>query len=294
MSNKTLDRIGALLAQAEGTTNEAEAEAYFDAAQRLAATASIDLATARLHNKDKNKRETPERRTIRIGRGGERYLADRVELFSVIATPNGVKIDIARNSTNVYAYGFPSDIDMVEALYSSLVVQMVRDGDAYLKSGAHKAELVTQRKAVYVYDEDWGSRTRYFSHYETVTKPVHGAVARRSFYSGFRGRVGQRIRDIVLKAQTETVTEDLVVGTTPVAPTTNEPAAKTGAEIAIASRDLEVRDYYSETSTARGSWKGASSTGYSRSASSAGTEAGNRARIGSQAALTGSRTAVSA
>jgi len=47
---KMLERIAALLRQAENTDNPHEAEAFMSAAQRLATTTSIDLAVARAHS----------------------------------------------------------------------------------------------------------------------------------------------------------------------------------------------------------------------------------------------------
>jgi hypothetical protein len=292
-ASKMLDKVSALLSKAENTDNEAEAEAYFEAAQRIAASNSIDLAVARMHNKTKQAPETPIRRQIIMGERGKRYLADRVELFDAIAGPNGVRIDIAHNSTYVNAYGFPSDVDMVEALFSSLVIQMVKSGDAYIKSGEYKVEMVCQTRAVYEYEENyWGGKRRVFSHYETVEKPVHGAVARRSFYRGFAGKIRQRITEIVAKAKAEAESaEDLVVGTSAVEVIEHQ---STGTELALASRDLAVKDFYKETSRARGSWKGGRSSGYSGNARSAGNTAGANARIGSQGALSGSRTALGA
>lgn len=292
-ASKMLDKVSALLSKAENTDNEAEAEAYFEAAQRIAASNSIDLAVARMHQKTKEVRETPERRRIQIGERGKRYLADRVNLFSAIASPNGVKIDIAHNSTYVIAYGFPSDIDMVEALYSSLVIQMVKTGDAYIKSGEYKSETVRKTRKTYATEEDyWGNPRKYHIGYETVEVPVHGAVARRSFYNAFSSKIGNRISDIVAKARKEAeAAEDLVVGTSAVE---QSGAVSTGTEIALASRDLAVRDYYKESSTARGSWRGGQSSGYSSNARSAGQTAGANARIGSQGAISGSRTALGA
>ena len=43
---------------------------------------------------------------------------------------NDVQCDITATSTVIYAYGFADDIDVCEALYSSLLVQMVRASDA--------------------------------------------------------------------------------------------------------------------------------------------------------------------
>ena len=60
------------------------------------------------------------------GESGKRGLRTYVQLFLAIGRANNLTCDIARDSTRVYAYGFESDIEAVEALYASLVVQMVR------------------------------------------------------------------------------------------------------------------------------------------------------------------------
>ena len=136
--DKMLARIAALLRQAEGTDNAHEAEAFTAAAQRLATATSIDLAVARAHAVTRSAAQTPVQRTITIGEPGTRGLRTYVQLFVVIAAANDVRCDVASNSTFVYAYGFPEDIDASHALYASLVVQMVRASDGYLGSGAHR------------------------------------------------------------------------------------------------------------------------------------------------------------
>src|ERR1700753_3088242 len=136
--DKMLARIAALLRQAEGTDNPHEADAFMSAAQRLATTASIDLAVARSHSATRSAAQAPTPRTIHIGMAGSRGLRTYVQLFVLIASANDVRCDVASNSTFVYAYGFAEDIDASHALYASLVVQMVRASDAYLASGAHR------------------------------------------------------------------------------------------------------------------------------------------------------------
>lgn len=136
--DRMLARIAALLRQAEGTDNAHEAEAFMAAAQRLATTASIDLAVARAHSAGRTAASEPTQRTITIGEPGARGLRTYVQLFAVIAAANDVRCDVASNSTFVYAYGFAEDIDTTHALYASLVVQMVRSCDAYLATGAHR------------------------------------------------------------------------------------------------------------------------------------------------------------
>ncbi|WP_059015094.1 DUF2786 domain-containing protein [Mycobacterium sp. M26] len=161
--DKMLARIAALLRQAEGTDNTHEAEAFMAAAQRLATATSIDLAVARAHSASRTAAQVPIQRTITIGEPGTRGLRTYVQLFAGIAAANDVRCDVASNSTFVYAYGFPEDIDASHALYASLVVQMVRACDLYLSSGAHR--------------------------------PTPTITARLNFQLAFGARVGQRLAE---------------------------------------------------------------------------------------------------
>src|ERR1700758_4930269 len=156
-----LARIAALLRQAEGTDNGHEAEAFMAAAQRLATATSIDLAVARAHATTRTKAQDPVRRTITIGNKGATGLRTYMQLFAVIAAANDVKVDVASNSTFVYAYGFPEDIDASHVLYASLLMQMVRASEAYLASGRHR--------------------------------PTPTITARLNFQLAFGARIGQRL-----------------------------------------------------------------------------------------------------
>ena len=145
MADKDLTRIAALLRKAESTDNEHEADAYLQAAQRLATLSAVDLAVARAHSAHRERRVRPTQRTITIGDSGKRGLRTYVQLFLAIGRANNLTCDIARDSSRVYAYGFDTDIDTVQALYASLVVQMVRASDAYIKSGDYAREKVTKQ-----------------------------------------------------------------------------------------------------------------------------------------------------
>jgi hypothetical protein len=168
---KMLARIAALLRQAEGTDNPHEADAFLAAAQRLATATSIDLAVARSHSDARTRAQTPVQRTITIGEPGARGLRTYVQLFVVIAAANDVKCDIASNSTFVYAYGFAEDIDSSHALYTSLVLQMVRASQDYIASGAHR--------------------------------PTPTITARINFQLAFGARVGQRLLEARDQARQE-------------------------------------------------------------------------------------------
>ncbi len=166
-----LARIAALLRQAEGTDNAHEAETFMAAAQRLATATSIDLALARSHSAERTKAQMPVQRTITIGEAGTKGLRTYVQLFVVIGMANDVKCDVASNSTFVYAYGFAEDIDATHALYTSLVLQMVKASESYIASGAHR--------------------------------PTPTITARLNFQLAFGARIGQRLAEAKEEAQQE-------------------------------------------------------------------------------------------
>ena len=109
----------------------------------------------------RTKAQDPVQRTITIGNAGTKGLRTYVQLFAVIAAANDVKVDVASNSTFVYAYGFAEDIDASHALYASLVMQMVRASESYLASGKHR--------------------------------PTPTITARLNFQLAFGARIGQRL-----------------------------------------------------------------------------------------------------
>ncbi len=276
MSDKDLTRIAALLRKAEGTDNEHEADAYLQAAQRLATLASVDLAVARSHTTRSERREIPTQRSIVIGESGKRGLRTYVQLFLAIGRANNLTCDIARDSSRVYAFGFASDIDMVETLYASLVVQMVRASDCYIKSGDHLNEMVS--KQVRVERLGWDGRWR--AGYATTERPVHATTARINFQQAFGVRVGDRLQQARRAAEEQVLAE-------PVAP------AQTGVALVLRDRELELADHYRAQSTARGSWGGnRAPSGYSERASRAGDRAGRVARLGAEQAIGGHRAGI--
>ena len=200
MSDKDLTRIAALLRKAEGTDNEHEADAYLQAAQRLATLASVDLAVARAHTDRKERRAVPTQRSIVIGESGKRGLRTYVQLFLAIGRANNLTCDIARDSSRVYAFGFDTDIEMVQTLYASLVVQMVRASDAYIKSGDYARELVTKRVPVATVGRGRPRRTTSWS-IGRCTPPPRGSTSSRPSPS----RIGERLTAARQEAEQQAV-----------------------------------------------------------------------------------------
>lgn len=298
--DRTLGRIAGLLRKAESTDNEHERDACMQTAQRLATMASVDLAVARAADPARRSRATPIHRQVVIGPAGKRGLYTYVRLFLEVALANDLRCDIAHNSTYVIAYGFPDDIEAVETLYASLVVQMVRAGEAYLQAGSFRDEFVWRR----VTRTDGRGRRR--SDYDWA--PVPPTTARTSFHEAFARRVGERLTEAAARAKADAVAAEeaarAAVGPDDEGATTgpavaNRPAgplpATTNTALVLRAKDDELDAYHREHSRARGAWRGGRGpAGHSPDADRAGTAAGSRARLGAEPEIGGSRRALGA
>ncbi len=262
----TLEKIAALLRKAESTTPE-EAEALVSKAQQLATLAAIDLATAREYVPEHERKETPTQKMIIIGEAGKKALATYVNLFLKIADANDVRCTIAYNLTYVNAYGFPSDIANCEALFASLLTQMVEASNAYIKKGEYKSET-------------------YFSHSTWTHKKMDGRIARRSFQEGFATRVGQRLsearKQAVDDAETRYRAAHQPVGMLPEA---SQETQSDSVALVLVRKSEEVNRYFSSNNNARRLWKGGSGSASSNASRSAGRSAGDRARLGAPRGL---------
>ena len=246
------EKIAKLLAQAEGNgTTEAEAEVFLRKAQELATLHSIDLAKAR-HLTVAKERTTPVQRTITLGVAGTRGLNTLVSLFGGIARANDITYNIAHNSTYVVAFGFSEDIEVAEALYASLVVQMATAAAQHRKTGDWKQEQVWS-------DRHWEYRTPTW------------LSARLDFQQGYASRVGQRLAMAKLRTEQKAVATE-----------------GTGTELVLVEKTAQIADFYKANSTARGSYRGGRRVGNWGTYDS-GREAGNSARLSGSTNLPGAR-----
>lgn len=255
-----MDRIGALLAKAESTDSTHEADALVAKAQQLATLHAVDLATARQRAQRRNRRETVEQRKRMIGRRGEAGLRHRVLLYVQVAHVNDVKVDVARDSTYVLTFGFPSDLEVVDALYGSLATQMTATANAAIARGEHKEDLYWSDAA-----NAWRSDARVF---------------RSAFNDGFIDAVAERLQRARASALAESG-----------APPNGAAAAPSKGELVLVAKAAEVASFHNATSDARGTWRGTARAGapWSPGAHSAGDSAGRRARLSAQRGIAGAR-----
>ncbi|MET3962300.1 putative metallohydrolase (TIGR04338 family) [Marmoricola sp. OAE513] len=246
-----LAKVGKILRHAEGAGTEAERETFFSKAQELAAVHSIELAVARAaHEKAEAGRATPTFESVRLGHRNQRSNVRFIELILAISRANDLRCTIRGDNTGVTLYGFQGDIDVTKALYAVLVVQMVADADAYLRSGAHR--------------------------------PVHGQTARAAFYDGWTDRIGERLADAqrAARARTEAAQQ-------PTGPAAPAPLAPASTALALAAKEVEVHDYFDQMRVehgVRGTWRG-SAGGFDEHSLGRGQAAADRARLGQEKEL---------
>lgn len=165
--DRLVDRVGKLLAQAEGTDNEHEAAAFVERAQQLATEHAVDLELARARQRERQSRGTAEplvQERLEVGARGRRGNRHRVLLYVACAAANDVLVNVAHNSTYVLGFGYRSDLEVVERLWTSLAVQMAAAAQRRLDRGEHRES------------------------------GVPGLTWRLSYYDGFVETVGDRLR----------------------------------------------------------------------------------------------------
>jgi len=190
VSERVLDKIGKLLAQAEGTTNEHEAEAFVSRAQELATTYAVDLELARARQAAKRLRQAEEafeQRRLAVGEKGRRGNRQLVLLYLVVA----------QDSTFVIGFGHAEDLDVVERLWASLATQMAGAAARRLAAGEHRAAGVPAVSWRLSFYEGWLHTVQ-----ERLTEARQRAVAQH-----VPAAAGEPGAELVLRAKAERVRE---------------------------------------------------------------------------------------
>ena len=211
---RMLSRIRALLAKAESTEFAEEAEALSGRAQELMAKYSIDHA---LLAAETGQAEEPGGRRIAVDNP---YEAPKATLLQIVAQANRCRVVWSRELGLVTVIGFPADLDAVELLFTSLLVQA---DTAMLRTGGKR-------------DGSGRSRTRAF---------------RQSFLLAYAIRIGERLAEAADHAEQEAVAEQRAAGAgggTAGDGTADGVAARKGADLVpfLAARHRAVDDAVDE------------------------------------------------
>lgn len=159
IEERVLSRIRALLAKAESTNFPAEAETFTAGAQALMARHSIDHALLAALAQSSSDDATGRRIGI-----DNPYEAPKALLLGAVAGANRCRTVWSRELGFSTAIGFPHDLDAVELLFTSLLVQAT-------------AAMIHA-----------GSRTDYYGRSRTRS-------FRQSFLTGYASRIGQRLAE---------------------------------------------------------------------------------------------------
>ena len=142
IDGRLLERVRALLAKAESTDFPAEAEAYAGKAQELIARHSLEEAVAGAATPE----VVPFARRVGVDHP---YEDEKAHLLDAVARANRCETVWSPELGFTTVFGFDADIDAVELLYTSLLVQanraMARDEPAGGKAG--RARLKTFRRS---------------------------------------------------------------------------------------------------------------------------------------------------
>jgi hypothetical protein len=209
---RMLSRIRALLAKAESTEFAEEAEALSGRAQELMAKYSIDHA---LLAAEAGQAEAPGGRRIAVDNP---YEAPKATLLQIVAQANRCRVVWSRELGLVTVIGFPADLDAVELLFTSLLVQA---DTAMLRTGGKR-------------DGAGRSRTRAF---------------RQSFLLSYAVRIGERLSAAADHAEQEAVAEQrAATGSAAARGAGDGGAARKGADLVpfLAARHRAVDDAVDE------------------------------------------------
>jgi hypothetical protein len=167
---RMLSRIRALLAKAEATEYAEEAEALSARAQELMAKYSIGQA---LLAAESGRKDDPAGRRIAVDNP---YEAAKTSLLQAVATANRCRVIWSKEVGLATVVGFDADLDAVELLFTSLLVQA---SSAMLHAGSRQ-------------DAYGRSRTRAF---------------RQSFLVSYAIRIGERLSQAAEHATEEAAAE---------------------------------------------------------------------------------------
>ena len=167
---KMLARIRALLAKAEATTFVEEADAFTAKAQELMARHAIDAAAVESSATPGGARAGVAVKRLHID---DPYAEPKMYLLASVAQANSVRVVWNGRLSIATVFGFAIDLELVELMFTSLLVQATRAA------------------------ADLGKTSRQ----------ARSASFRRAFVTAYASRIGERLRQARVQAETEATSE---------------------------------------------------------------------------------------
>lgn len=143
---KALKLIRALLAKAEATTFEAEADAFTEKAQEMMTRYSIDAAVLASAAAGSRTAAGVESRRVHIDNP---YAEEKAGFLSAIASVNGVRSVWLPHAGFCTVMGFPVDLQLTDLLFTSLLVQATH-ASAVATSADRRLSTASFRRAFLV------------------------------------------------------------------------------------------------------------------------------------------------
>jgi hypothetical protein len=207
----------------------------------------------------------PTHRMLTIGAPRSPLNKALIGLLCVIASPFGVRVDVASASTYAIVYGVPGDLDQVESLYATAAVMMLERGQRHVRS------------------REWEGSS-YRATRSGPARPVTAPIARNAFCLGFTQRIGALLAEAATQAHSGPGSADWLRPGSADQGSPGGPKGHSRVDVALRARDVAVTEYYRRTTRARGSWRPsvsrAGSATSSRRAGERAAEEFRRSRLG--------------
>ena len=243
---KILDRVRKLIAQAENTDFEHEAESFLAHAERL--MTKFDIEEALLTQAGKQLSDVISKRQFYVDAGS--YQAPQMRLIAGVARAHDLNdmVQLApvliegKKKIPVEVWGYETDLEYIDMLITSLFLQAAE--------AIHKPDVVEEMNAECYY-------------------PAHKIAWKNAFMLGFAGRVSSRLSEAADEAKQEVVQEQEVTSQS--------------VELALMDKSKLVTEAFKSRygRLTRGGTSSAGSGG--GSGRSHGSKAGDRARLGGKA-----------
>lgn len=256
MSTERIAKLFSYADDAESRGQSQEAQSFFAKAAQLCESMGVSEAKVRADMDKGARKDAMTVLDIRIGVPGSRGLrVTASSIAQILSSMFQARIDLRNDGSKIFFYGTGEQAERAKLTVESIITQMES-----ARNVAHK---------------EYSSQVK-----QGLLGPYPERFSRVSFYQGFLDEMLTLARNISSKRSAfinKNVPDDDVAE--------SEYTKSNSTALALRELDLEVRDFYKDKSTARGSFKSGTAGYNSTSSHRMGVEAGQSVSLSSQKAL---------